>query len=161
MNDQTAKMMNEKLTEYIKENAAVAYVYELVAPILAEWEGKKITKRLQTKMEKAMPGDFHVYISNNYSFIKLCVSKGRRNIQFYLCNTSSDKIFYMDYFNKNNPGLDDIVNRINKYTEGITHTEEWANEYARIRTEAQALKEKMEKYGCQYLIDWQDMRYTL
>jgi len=153
MNIITIENMKKNITEYINNIKATSLIYSLTYPVLVEWEGKKITKRLVTKMLSVFSSDFHIYLKFEYGFTKLIISKNERMVIFYI-GDDRDKIFYMNYFLENNKGYEGSEEKIQKFTEALENIEKWHTKLEKIHNDVTSLKKEMGEYDCKYIIEW-------
>jgi len=155
------KKMENKIKEYMDNAQAEAYMINLLDPALSTWEGKQVTKRLITRLRLYIPEDFTLYIRNTYYGIELYIGRGNKNMSVRLCENRKDKTLRMEYVRKENARLYGLLDLYKTYADGKEHLDEWLEEYMKIRKDVVDLKAKMHKYGCEYLIDWSDLRYTI
>jgi hypothetical protein len=149
----------DKIQEYIKSLKADYFIYHTALPVLREWEGKQITKRLVTKMKTVFPEDFVIYLTMDFPYGKLIFRKGRREKIFDLCVVPGNKTFDLTYFFDHNKEYD-YLDKIKKYEEGLRHIDEWIEKYETIVESVSGLKAEMKKYGCEYTIDWGELRFV-
>jgi hypothetical protein len=87
------------IVKQTKQLKAKQTAYDLALPIIKSFEGKKVTKRIQTKLNEAMP-EFTISYVSSWTYIELRIwGNGinyQSNLVFNLCKVDGDKILKMD-----------------------------------------------------------------
>ena len=153
--------LKTKLKEYMDNIEATTYMFNFLDPSLASWNGKLITKRLIDRLRLTISGDFNLYIRKGWNGLELTMAKGNKTLTLRLSDGQKRQTLNMDYVRKQNERYYTQLDTYVKYRNAVEHTDEWFDEYMKIRQDVVALKNKMKEFECEYLIDWSDLRYTI
>jgi hypothetical protein len=151
--------MNE-LLERIENAKANVAIYNLILPILEPFDGKKITKRMNTKVNEALTALYTNYTSwydVSYGMFYINI-RGRKHEMRILLGYASTPIFNFQEFKNRNQGYSLDNKRLIKYEQAIPKIAEWEQKINAIKAQVKELKGEIEGYGCQYYFDW-DWRY--
>lgn len=160
MRNNTIESMVIKLEGYIKRAENNVKYLALVLPVLVQWEGKKITKRLQTKLNKELP-ELRLYLNYQYGSHRLTIyhDHGTNDpITFYLSRNSD--VFNTKEFEKENVSMYHEKDRLKEYIKARNEIKQWSARYGEIVTQLCELKNDMKPFGCEYLIEWEELRYV-
>jgi len=134
--------------------------FQKIIPILKKFEGKKVSKRIQTALQEAFPQD-HIYLSSIASMEHVEI-RGKDmdyndRVSFLLCYLSdhSDKgIYHEETFIKDRNGdIGNILECIQKLNQGLIEAPKQVERYNQILQEAKALGEDATKVGLEYELD--------
>jgi len=148
------QQMKEKLKNYMDSATAQAYMINLLDPALATWEGKLVTKRLMPRLRLYIPEDFYLNIVKSYNGMEIRMSKGNKSLTLRLTESRTNKVLRMEYVRKYNKHWYDAKETYDRYAGALAHIDEWFEEYIKIRKGVIDLKADMNKYGCEYLLDF-------
>lgn len=153
--------MYKKIKEYKDIVEVSTYLTNLIEPFLIEWQGKQINKRFTDKLKMFLGQEYTVWLmQSSYSgVITLNIRRGTKTLDLRVANKQNRK-FDMETYKKDNDYILNKASEYQRYIEAEKHIEEWDAEYQKIRDNIKNLKKNMEKYSCQYIIDWSELRYV-
>ena len=170
--------MEEQLKKYITDNidrcnsnlAAMKIIEEVLKP----FEGKQITKRIETALKKALP-DFCVNMEKQTSYFWLTLYKwvetskgaGRirsdngmyMNLGYHGGSRYGDRrperngVFKLEIFNDSARGYYLDAERLEKYTKALKKVKQWTNVAEQIKSGYSDLYADMEILRCHYKLN--------
>lgn len=149
-----------KLHRRIDSQLFIFDIFHRIIPVLKKFEGKKVTKRLETVLKGAFPLDRvwleHIGGMTNIKFIKEGTTNESRS--FLLCYTSSygddPGIYHEDRFiNKYNSWVKSIPDDIKRAQQGLIKVPTLVERYNKILQEAQSLADDAAVVGLEYDLD--------
>ena len=149
-----------KLLDRIENAKANIEVYNIVSPILATFDGKKITKRINTKVQEVFDNLYNGYTTwynFQYGMYNLNIRKGKHEMRILL-GYEATPIFNFQSWKENNKCFSLDAERLVKYEQAIPKMLEWEKEINNLKMQVKVLKEDIAEYGCEYYFDW-DWRY--
>lgn len=164
--------MEEQLKKYLQDNierckfnlATMAIIEETLKP----FEGKQITKRIETALKKALP-DLLVTFEKMYSNFSLKIYKWEGNVKskhgmylnlgYHSGSTYGDHdplkngVFNLESFKSSAIGYYLDKERLEKYTKALRKVKQWVKIAEQIKNGYDDLKDDMEKLECNYILD--------
>ena len=156
----TKEQLLDRINESIDHYKVRLELFNQIEPVIKEFDGKKITKRIQTKLRKKLSKRV-VYLNKDYSMFQLVIW-GDNNLLF----SNARKIHFNDRFTsligyKDNPIVDydkfieynqcHILNE--KRIKSLKRAIEDIDDIVRLHNEICDIKERFEAYASNFGID--------
>jgi len=133
-------------------------IYNKIHPALLAYDGKAMNKRLETAVAKYCP-EFNVRFSREYDMYHLYIWRQNKSYNDYgsihlhlgFLYEPEDSRFTMDQMVKRNTWLENMVETLHKYKEGMKKVEEWVNRRNEINRMENQLYNDMSEYQCSYI----------
>lgn len=145
----------DEIQNRIKNAKTSVEILDRIEPIMAMFEGKKITKRIETKLKTLFP-EYRIYYYFQYGMYKLDISYNGCGLNLLLAY-ESDPTFTMEKYLKHNIGYYLNKERLEKYREGQHLADEWYVRYTELSDAIKQLRKDMSKYNCEYIVKWDTM----
>jgi len=152
-------VLEETLTNLQKRINDLQYRYDTfnsLIPHLKKFEGKKVTKRIETALKAAFPEDrIHLRYIASMVYIDI-IGKGmdyNDKESFFICYTSNDTYLEEDFTHKHNGDIENILVCIKKLKQALIEAPSLVERYNRLLKDAQVLVEDAEKVGMEYDLD--------
>jgi hypothetical protein len=131
-------------------------IFQKIVVVLKKFEGKNVTKRIQTALKEAMPG-YNIYLKSIASMTNIEVWGGDIEYQngphILLCY-NDHPIYSEDTFvNKHNSGFADVPSTIEKLKQGLVNAPALVDRFNQILKDAQELEAEAKKYELEYDFD--------
>jgi len=131
--------------------------FHKLIPVLKKFEGKKVTKRIETALKEAFPDDERIWLRDiaNMTYINV-IGKGKsydEKESFFVCYSSSDTYVEEDFTHKHNGDIEGILESIKKLKSGLVEAGNLVYRYNTILKDAQVLVEVAGKVGMEYDFD--------
>jgi len=131
--------------------------FHSLIPVLKKFEGKKVTKRLETALKEAFPEDrIHLRYIGSMTYIDV-LGKGKEydnRESFFVCYNSEGCIYLEENFTKKHNGdIENILECIKHLKQGLVNAEDLVLRYNSILKDAQVLVEDATKVGLEYDFD--------
>jgi hypothetical protein len=144
-----------KITKRIQDNQIRLDLIKTIAPVIAYYDGKKITKRIATKLEKKL-NKFTVYFSKDYGTYKLIIwgnGIDYNNRFTALIGYHSNNTVNYDSFIKYNQChfLNKGRNKLMK--KGLQDIDSLVDNYNSLYENKMILEDKLKSFEMQYLFD--------
>ena len=152
-------VLNDTLQNLQKRIDHLQYRYDTfhsLIPVLKKFDGKKVTKRIETALKEAFPEDrIHFRYIASMTYIDV-IGKGKEyddKESFFVCYASSDTYVEEDFAHKHNGDIECILECIKKLKQGLIEAPTLVERYNKILKEAQVLVVDAEKVGMEYDFD--------
>lgn len=154
----TKELIEKNIKERLNNNIAVDYMIRLIDPVLAEWEGKQVNKRIVSHVITNIGNDFYVYMNKSYyGAYTLHISRGNKSLSVELTPDKNSKKFSIDFFRNRNKWAYEMNDKIKKCQDALNDVDTFANEFERIKEDVRNLKSKLEEKGMAYFVDWKNL----
>ena len=150
----------EKLLDRIEGVKANIAIYNIILPALEPFDGKKITKRMNTKINDAITTfypNYTVWYDVSYGMFHINIRGGKHEMRILL-GYHSTPIFNFQEFKNRNRGYSLDNKSLIKYEQAIPKIAEWEQKINELKKQVKELKAEIGNYDCQYYFDW-DWRY--
>jgi hypothetical protein len=154
----TREILEKNIKEKLNNSIALEYMIRLIDPVLAEWNGKQVNKRIVSHVINGIGNDFHVYLTKSYSgAYTLNVDKKSRRLSLPVTYDKNNKKFDIEWFRNNNRWVYEMNDKIKKCQDALNDVDTFANEFERIKEDVRNLKSKLEEKGMAYFVDWKNL----
>lgn len=130
--------------------------FHSLIPHLKKFDGKKVTKRIETALKAAFPEDrVHLRYIASMVYVDF-IGKGKEyddRESFFICYTSNDTYVEEDFTHKHNGDIENILECIKKLKQALIEAPALVERYNKILKEAQVIVEDAEKVGMEYDFD--------
>lgn len=130
--------------------------FQSLLPHLKKFDGKKVTRRIETVLKAAFPEDrVHLRYIASMVYVDF-LGKGMEYDEresFFVCYTSSDTYVEEDFTHKHNGDIENILECIKKLKQALIEAPSLVERYNRLLKDAQVLVEDAEKVGMEYDLD--------
>jgi hypothetical protein len=131
--------------------------FHKLIPILKKFDGKKVTKRLETALKEAFPEDrIHLRYIGSMTYIDV-IGKGKEYADkesFFVCYDSEGGIYVEENFShKHNGDIENILECIRRLKQGLIEAPALVERYNKILKEAQVLVVDASTVGMEYDFD--------
>jgi len=166
--DKNPEVAKKKLRERIEDFRILLSLWGVLVPVLETFEGKQITKRIQTKVEEALRSlpefeGFHAYYSKSYSWYSLKISKYRHKFEHnrdsfeadYMLRyfSEGDTFDMVEFYKKNKARFFDNVERgLRGFQEGLDNIEQHYADYVSAVEAWNSLYERLNRLGVSHYI---------
>jgi hypothetical protein len=154
----TKELIEKNIKERLNNNIAVDYMIRLIDPVLAEWEGKQVNKRIVSHVITNIGNDFYVYMNKSYyGAYTLHISRGNKSLSVELTPDKNSKKFSIDFFRNRNKWAYEMPEAIKNCEDALKEANTFADDFDRIKSEIKTLQNTMEEKGMRYFVDWRDL----
>jgi hypothetical protein len=150
--------MIKSIQDRINKLACRYDLFQSFIPVLKKFEGKKISKRIETALKEAFPKyNINLHEIANMVYIYIWgngIEYGNRE-SFFVCYLESEQGLYHEdsFVNKHNGDIGNILECISKLKQGLIEAPKLVERYNKLLKEAQVLVDDAEKVGQEYDYD--------
>lgn len=151
------KLTIEKQKEIALERIAIyknqLYMYNVASEVLKDYDGKKISKRMATAIQKAIGDKYYVYYDTRYNLKHINIEPYQRINQYDSCRlliAYDEEIFNFEKFQSKAKCYSLNAERIPKLELGLTHIPEMIAKRDKIIEQIEELKDQAESYEMAY-----------
>ncbi len=152
------KQAKERLENYIKATEETIEIWEAIRPVIENFSGKKITKRLKTACQEVMP-DWTIYYEAPHNGF------GSYKLSFWKKTFQDQRVFYLAYQEeelsvdgviKHNGWITFDKTRLEKYKEAMSRLDEFWSNILSIGVAVDVFESKLRSLECEYIFDERD-----
>ena len=154
----TREILERNIKERLNNNIAMDYMIRLIDPVLAEWNGKQVNKRIVGHVTSNIGTDFYVSMTKSYcGAYTLRISRGNKVLSVELTQDKNNKKFSIDFFRNRNKWVYEMPEEIKNCEESLKEIDGFANEFDRIKGEVKTLRKAMDEKKMGYFVDWREL----
>ena len=151
--EKVLKEIQDRMFNYGKN---LGYIMVLIKS-LEKWEGKQITKRIETALNKEYK-ELRVILSKDYGMFHIYIYPAKDNFNYddkssFLIGYSSDPYINMERIKEYNTGYLSNQEDINKLTEAKKHYKRLVKVWNKTINKLKEINTEGKKYGLEYIIE--------